>query len=174
MRRLGAILAILFALPVLAQNQSGGTATTLQIDPLVQQTMTSWKVPGLAIAVVQNDRVVYLKALGVKEIGKDDPITPDTLFEIGSTSKAFTSTSLAMLADEKKLSWDDPVHKHVPYFHLSDPCADAMVTIRDIASHHTGLGTHDELWDFTLWPREQVLRSVATLPLTRPFRSAYI
>jgi len=136
--------------------------------------MTSWNVPGLAIAIVQNDRVVYLKAAGVKELGKPDPITPDTLFEIGSTSKAFTSTSLAMLVDQKKLSWDDPVHNYVPYFHLSDPCADAMVTIRDIASHHTGLGTHDELWDFTLWPREQVLRSVATLKLTRPFRSAYI
>src|SRR4029077_14859011 len=99
----------------------------------------------------QNDRVVYAKGFGVREIGKPDPVTADTLFEIASTTKAFTTAALAMLVDQKKLDWDDPVRKYVEYFHLADPCADSLVTVRDIVSHRTGLSRHDELWDYTDW-----------------------
>src|SRR5438128_11055907 len=163
MRRVTFIL-LFIALPLSAQQN---------FDKLSSDTMSAWKVPGLAIAVVQNDRVVYMNAFGVKEIGKNDPVTPDTLFEIASTTKAFTTTAVAMLVDQKKLHWDDPVHKYVEYFHLDDPCADAMVTLRDIASHRTGLSRHDGLWDYTDWTREQVIRSVASVKLTKSFRSAY-
>ncbi|HEY6844541.1 MAG TPA: serine hydrolase, partial [Thermoanaerobaculia bacterium] len=137
-------------------------------------TMASWKIPGLAIAVVQNDHVVYMKAFGVKELGNNDPVTPDTLFEIASTTKAFTATALAMLADQKKLSWDDPVHNYVPYFHLDDPCTDALVTVRDIASHHTGVSANDILWDFTAWPREQVIRALGKVKPATSIRGAYL
>ena len=159
------ILAFLVAFPLVAQQN---------FDKLATDTMSSWKIPGLAIVVVQNDRVVYMNAFGVKEIGKSDPVTPDTLFEIASTTKAFTATAIAMLVDQKKVDWDDPVHKYVEYFHLSDPCADSMVPVRDIASHRTGLSSHDDLWDFTDWTREQVIRSVATVKPTRSFRSGYL
>ena len=159
------IFAFLFAFPLLAQQD---------FDKLATDTMSTWKVPGLAIAVVQNDRVIYMNAFGTKEIGKSDPVTPDTLFEIASTSKAFTATSIAMLVDQKKADWDDPVHKYVEYFHLEDPCADSMVTVRDIASHRTGVSSHDGLWDFTDWTREQVIRSVASVKPSRSFRSAYL
>lgn len=142
-------------------------------DKLVADTMAAWRVPGVAVAIVQNDRVIYLKGFGVKEIGKPDAITPDTLFEIASTTKAFTTTAMAMLVDEKKIDWDEPVRKYVDYFHLDDSCADSLVTLRDIVSHRTGLSRHDELWDYTDWPREQVIRSMATVKLTKPFRSAY-
>src|SRR5262249_59622518 len=104
-----------------------------------------WKIPGLAVVVVQNDHVVYMNAFGVKEIGKSDPVTPDTLFEIASTSKAFTATSLAMLVDQKKLDWDEPVSKYVPYFHLNDPFAAETVTVRDITSHRTRVSPHDDV-----------------------------
>ena len=145
-----------------------------QYDDLANATRTAWRLPGLAVAVVQNDRVVYLKTFGVKEIGKLDPITPDTLFEIASTSKAFTTTAMAMLIDEKKMSWDDPVRKHLEYFHLADPCADSTVTLRDIVSHRTGLSRHDELWDYNPpATREQIIRQVATVKLSKPIRSAY-
>jgi len=143
------------------------------IDKPVAGTMAAWHMPGFAVAVVQNDRVVYLKGFGVKQIGGNDPITPDTLFEIASDTKAFTATAMAMLADQKKLDWDDPVRKYVEYFHLDDPCADSLVTLRDIVSHRTGLSRHDELWDFTDWPRERVIRAISAVKLTRPIRSAY-
>ncbi|HKB79891.1 MAG TPA: serine hydrolase [Thermoanaerobaculia bacterium] len=134
------------------------------VDKLAADTIAAWKFPGVAIAIVQNDKVVYLEGFGV---------TPDTLFEIASDTKAFTATAMAMLVDEKKLDWDDPVHNSVEYFHLDDPCADSMVTIRDILSHRTGLARHDELWDYTDWSREQVIRAIGKVPLTKSFRSAY-
>src|SRR5579859_3360377 len=145
-----------------------------QYDDLVNATMQQWHLPGLVVAVVQNDRVVYMKVAGVKEIGKPDPITPDTLFEIASTTKAFTTTAMAMLVDEKKMSWDDPVRKHLEYFHLDDPCADATVTLRDIVSHRTGLARHDELWDYNPpATREQIIREAGMLKLSYPIRSMY-
>jgi len=134
MRRLATILAFFLAFPLAAQQN---------FDKLATDAMASWKIPGLAVAVVQNDRVVYMNAFGVKEIGKSDAITPNTLFEIASTSKAFTATSVAMLVDQKKLDWDDPVSKWVPYFHLNDACADELVTVRDILTHRTGVSSHD-------------------------------
>ncbi len=150
------------------------SSASAQYDDLVSATYTKWQIPAVVVAVVQNDRVVYLKALGVKELGKPDPVTPDTLFEIGSTTKAFTTTAMAMLVDDKKMTFDDPVRKHLEYFHLSDPCADALVTMRDITSHRTGLSRHDELWDYdNVATREQIIRTMATEKLTKPFRSAY-
>lgn len=134
------------------------------VDRLVQDTMARWKVPAMSVAIVENDRVVYLKGFNA---------TPDTLFQIGSCTKAFTTTAMAMLVDEKKMSWDDPVRKYLEYFHLSDPCADSMVTLRDIVSHRTGLSRHDEIWDFTAQTREQVIRDMAFVKLTKPLRSAY-
>jgi len=165
MRRLANIVAFLLAFPLFAQQN---------FDKLATDTMASWKIPGLAVVVVQNDRVVYMNAFGVKEIGKSEPVTPDTLFEIASTSKAFTATSLAMLVDQKKLDWDDPVSKWVPYFHLNDPCADELVTVRDIVTHRTGVSSHDEVWDYTDFSREQVIRSLASVKQTRPIRSGYL
>ncbi len=143
------------------------------VDRIVQDTMKAWKVPGAAVAIVQDDRVVYAKGFGVKELGKPDGVTPDTLFAIASNSKAFTTASMAILVDEKKMSWDDPVRKYVDYFHLDDPCADSLVTLRDIVSHRTGLSRHDELWDNSTLSREQVIRAVGHLRLSKPIRTAY-
>lgn len=146
---------------------------TRAIDSLMQRTIEAWNVPGAAIAIVQNDRVVYVKGFGVKELGGTDKVTPDTLFQIASTSKAFTSTALAMLATDGKLSFDDPVRKHVEYFRLGDACADANVMLRDIVSHRTGAARHDELWDDTELTREDVIRAMAHFELSRPFRTTY-
>lgn len=168
MRIVRALALLLLAPALLAQS-----IDTAAVDRLARETMTQWKVPGLAIAVVQNDKVVYAKGFGTRELGGSATVTPDTLFQIGSTTKAFTTTALAMLVDEKKVDWDDPIRKHVEYFHLSDPCADSLVTVRDAVSHRSGLSRHDELWDYTTMSREQVLRSVATVKLTKPIRTTW-
>jgi len=142
-------------------------------DKFASDTMTTWRYPGMAIAIVQNDRVVYAKGFGVKEIGKSDRVSADTLFQIGSTSKAFTTTAMAMLVDEKKVDWDDPVRKHLEYFHLADPCADALVTLRDLVSHRTGVSRHDELWDNSSFSREEVIRRTGDVKLSKPIRTTY-
>src|SRR5947209_18341212 len=149
-------------------------AAAQNFDKAAREAMAAWHFPALAMAVVQDDKVVFLKAYGVKELGKPEPASVDTLFQIGSTTKAFTTTAMAMLVDEKKLNWDDPVRQHLEYFHLGDACADSLVTLRDIVSHRTGLSRHDELWDYNPdATREQVIRSIATVKLTKPIRTTY-
>jgi CubicO group peptidase (beta-lactamase class C family) len=165
-------ITVVFAL-LLAQAAVAADLDTRAVDRMVEDTLRAWKVPGAAVAIVKGDRVVYLRAFGVREIGKPDPVTPDTLFGIASTSKAFTTATMAILVDEKKMNWDDPVRKYLPYFHLDDACADSLVTLRDIASHRTGVSRHDELWDNTPLSREEVIRRVGSFKLSKPFRSAY-
>src|SRR5437016_222298 len=116
MRRPLAALLFLLATPLLAQSIDVAT-----IDRLANETMIAWRAPAIAVVVVQDDRVIAAKAYGVKEIGKPDRVTADTLFELGSTTKAFTSTAMAMLVGEKQLTWDEAVHDVLPRFRLADP-----------------------------------------------------
>ncbi|HEX3068843.1 MAG TPA: serine hydrolase [Thermoanaerobaculia bacterium] len=143
------------------------------IEKDVRDTMAAWHLPGLAIAIVQNDRVIFVKGYGIKEIGKSDPVTADTLFEIGSTTKAFTATAMAMLADEKKLSWDDPVRNYVAGFHISDACTDSLITLRDIASHRSGVARHDELWDDSDFSRDELIKRIGAMKISKPVRTSY-
>ena len=109
-------------------------------------TMDEWKVPGLALAVVKDDQVVHLKGYGLRDREQQLPVTPTTLFPIASISKSFTATGLGMLADAKKLDWDQPVREIVPEFLLKDPVASDHATTRDLVTHRTGLPRHDRVW----------------------------
>ena len=145
---------------------------TAAIDKAIQAGMKAWKIPGVAVAVVQGDEV-YLRGYGVKEIGTDDPITPNTLFAIASMTKAFTTACMAILVDEGKMSWDDHPRKHLPYFKLSDPHADAQVTMRDLVSHRTGMPRHDALWGVEERDAEEIVRRYGLAPKSTSFRSTY-
>jgi CubicO group peptidase (beta-lactamase class C family) len=143
------------------------------VDAAVREAMKAWQVPGAAVAVVRDGETVYAKGFGVRSVDARDPVTPDTLFPIGSCSKSFTTTSLALLVDEGKVGWDDPVRKHLPWFRLSDPLADKEVRLRDLLCHRTGLAGHDLLWYRAPWGPEERVRRAGLLPLDRPFRSAF-
>jgi CubicO group peptidase (beta-lactamase class C family) len=140
-----------------------------RIDALVLEALKSWDVPGVAVVVVTPDRTLHLKGYGYRELG-GQPVTPDTVFPMASCTKAFTTALVARLADKGKLSWDDPVRKHLYDFHLSDPAADSLVSLRDLGSHRTGVGAHDLLWYRAPWSQEEMVRRVGRLPLNRPFR----
>jgi len=157
------------ALPAAAPAQAVDAAA---VDRVVQDALKAWEVPGAAVAIVRDDKVVYLKGHGVRELG-GKPVTPDTVFAIASLTKAFTTTAMAMLVDEGKMKWDDPVRKHVPFFRLADPLADQGVTLRDLVCHRTGVGRHDLLWLKAPWTLEDTVRRVAFVPPTFAFRSAY-
>src|SRR5258708_6470560 len=148
-------------------------AQGLAIDAHAKRTMEQWKLPGLALVVVHKNKLVYLKGFGVRELGKPEPVSPDTVFPIASCTKSFTTLAMGMLADENKLDWDDPVRKHVPYFHLADPLADASVNLRDLVTHRTGVASHDLLWYSTPWTLEERIRRAGKLPLDQPFRAAF-
>lgn len=147
--------------------------TRPSIDSVVAQTMKAWQVPGLALVIVRDDRVVHLKGYGVRELGKPAPVTADTVFPIASCTKPFTTLAMGMLVDDGKLGWDDPVRKHLSYFHLADPCADAAVTLRDLLTHRTGVGGHDLIWYGSGWPLEQRIKHAGKLDLAIPFRSGF-
>src|SRR5216683_314992 len=110
------------------------------IDAIIHEALKFWHVPGVAVGIVQDDKVIYLKGHGLKEVGKKDPVTPDTIFPLASCTKAFTTTAMAMLVDEGKMNWDVPVPIHVEFLHLAAPSADALVTLRVLVRHGTGVG----------------------------------
>jgi CubicO group peptidase (beta-lactamase class C family) len=167
-RYLWVLILLTYPVPVLAQ-----AFDTAAVDAIVQEGLKVWQVPGAAVAIVKGDEVIYLKGHGIRQVGGDQPVTPDTVFAIASTTKAFTATAAALLVDDGKLKWDDPVRKHLPTFQLADPLASEQVTIRDLLCHRTGLGRHDLLWIGSPWGREELLRRISQVKLSQPFRSAY-
>ncbi|HTU91683.1 MAG TPA: serine hydrolase [Gemmataceae bacterium] len=143
------------------------------VDDLVQRTLKHWNVPGVAVAIVRGDKVIYLRGHGVRSVEDGGKITEDTLFPIASCTKSFTTTAMALLVDEGKMSWDDPPRKFVPYFRLSDPLVDREVTLRDLVTHRTGLRDHLLLWYRSPWTPEERIRRFGLLPLDRPFRTTF-
>jgi CubicO group peptidase (beta-lactamase class C family) len=161
----------LIVLTILAGSAPAQQTDTL--DSLLKDAVSTFQVPGLAVAVVREEEVLYLKGVGVRKINTTDPVTPDTLFSIASLTKAFTAASLGVLVDEGKAGWDDPVRKHLPWFHLSDPLADRDVTLRDLLCHRTGLSRHDLLWQNAPWSVEETVKRMAHLEPDLSFRSTY-
>jgi CubicO group peptidase (beta-lactamase class C family) len=144
------------------------------LDASINSSMKDWKVPGAAVAIVRDQSVVYMKGFGVREMGKSDPVTPDTLFDIGSCTKAFTSAAIAILVDEGKMQWDGKVNEYIPFFHLQDSLADENVTIRDLLTHRTGVPPTDLLW--YVYPdasREQLIRRLAAAHPNAGFRTKF-
>jgi CubicO group peptidase (beta-lactamase class C family) len=161
------------ALLLTAARLFGQSIDSVAVDTIVRDALAASHTPGAGVAIVKDDRVAYLKGHGVRELGGSQPVTPDSLFCVGSLTKAFTTTGIAMLVDDGKMSWDDPVRKHLDYFHLSDPLADANVTLRDLLTHRTGLGTHDFLWMYAPWTLEESIRRIGMVAPSYSFRSTY-
>src|SRR5258706_12304088 len=114
-------------------------------DAYVAKAVTDWRVPGLAIVVVKDDSVVFIKGYGVRELGKPDPVTVHTRFGNMSTTKAFTGMLVAMLADSGKLSFDDPVTKYEPEGQFADPYVTPEIRVRDLLTQRVGFGGPDDL-----------------------------
>ena len=144
-----------------------------EFDEYVNKALKDWGVPGVAIAIVKDDRVVLAKGYGVRELNKATPVDENTLFAIGSSSKAFTAASIAMLVDEGKLKWDDPAIKHLPGFQLFDPYSTRELTVSDLLSHRSGLARGDLLWYGSSYDRSEVLRRVRYLKPSWSLRARY-
>ena len=142
-------------------------------DDYVNKALRDWEVPGLAIAIVKDDRIVLAKGYGVRKLGDPTPVNERTLFAIGSSSKAFTAASVAMLVDEGKLKWDDPATKYLPGFETFDPYVTRELTVRDLLSHRSGLERGDLLWYGTEYDRDEILRRARYLKPTWSLRSTF-
>lgn len=165
------LLVLFVFVPARAQD---GKTLEADLDALAREAQKAWQVPGFSVVVIKDDKVVLLKGYGVRQNGKQQAVTPDTIFSIGSLTKAMTATALAKLVEQGKVKWDDPVRKHVPFFRLSDPLAERDVTIRDLLCHRCGLGKHDFLWYGAPWTLEDSVRRMAHLDFEKPFRSTYV
>lgn len=143
------------------------------LDRYIEQAMRAWEVPGLAIAVVKDDSVVWARGFGVTELGGTSPVDENTLFAIASTSKAFTAAALGMLVDEEALDWDDRVTEHLPWFELQDPYVTRALTVRDLLTHRVGVGRYDNLWIAAPFDRHEILERARHLPTIAGFRDRY-
>ena len=146
------------------------------LDGYAARVLKEFEVPGLAVAIVKDGKVLLAKGYGVRKLGDPTPVDEKTLFGIASNTKAFTAAALAILVDQGKLSWDDPVIKHLPQFAMYDPYVTREMTIRDLLVHRSGLGlgAGDLLW----WPatdytREEIVGRLRFVKPATSFRSRY-
>ncbi len=135
----------------------------------------AWPVPGFSVAIVKDGRVVFEKGYGVRDAARGGSVDEHTMYAIASNSKAFTAAALATQVDEGRLSWDDRVVDHLPWFELYDPYVSREMRIRDLLSHRAGLGTYsgDLLWYGTPYTAEDIVRRARHLPPAYPFRAGY-
>lgn len=145
------------------------------LDNYIQKGLKEWNLPGLALVIVKNGKVVWMKGYGVRDIESKKPVDENTLFMIASNTKLFTGSSLAMLETEGKISLDDPITRYFPDYRLYDSTSTKLVTIRDMLSHHIGTKTFEG--DFTFWnttlSREEIMRRMRFLKPPFHFRQEY-
>jgi CubicO group peptidase (beta-lactamase class C family) len=143
------------------------------LDEAIGKMMKAHQVPGVAVAVVKDDKVVLARGYGVRELGKTAPVDADTLFAIGSCTKAFTATSVALLVDDGKLKWDDKVIDHLPDFRMYDPYVARELTVRDLLAHRCGLVRHDLMWINSPFTRAEMLKRFRHIKPDFSFRGKF-
>ncbi|HUU20955.1 MAG TPA: serine hydrolase domain-containing protein, partial [Phycisphaerae bacterium] len=139
----------------------------------VPRAMKAWSVPGMAVAAVQGRRCVMAEGFGLRDRKRRLPVTPRTLFGIGSVTKAFTATAVGILVDEGRLTWDTPVREVLEGFRLQDRVATERTTPRDLLCHRTGLPRHDNAWYGLTLSRRQLFARLRHLPPSKDFRSGW-
>jgi len=192
MRRLlggaAALAALTFAVPAGAQDQADvppplAVATPVsqaqidaavgQLDAIAQRLMARTGVPGMSIAVVHADRLVYAKGFGVRSTATNAPVDADTVFQLASVSKPLGASVVARAVGRRVVAWDDLVTEHLPWFKLRNPSTTRQLTIADLYAHRSGLPDHaGDLLEDLGYDRTQILRRLRYLPLT-PIRSRY-
>jgi CubicO group peptidase (beta-lactamase class C family) len=176
-----------FSLPAFARNDSNAVpksagrknhATVPKpaldgFDDFMAQVLKDWKVPGVAVGVVQNGKMILLQGYGYRDVEKQLPVTPNTLFAVGSITKSFTVTLLGMEMDEGKVDWDKPVRNYLPDFRMYDPVLSEQMLVRDLITHRSGLPRHDMVWYSSDFTREDLLRRLEFLEPNKPLRSRF-
>ncbi len=142
-------------------------------DAVIEKAIKDFKVPGLAIAVVKDGEVIYAKGFGQRDIEKNLPVTPRTLFAIGSCTKAFTTFVMGTLVEEGKLEWDRPMRSYLPGFRMSDPIATESITPRDLVTHRSGLPKHELVWLNSRLTGKDLVPRLVYLEATEPLRSKF-
>jgi CubicO group peptidase (beta-lactamase class C family) len=159
-----------------AERREADAATAAALDSIrsfLPKALKQWNVPGLAIAIVRGDRVILSEGFGLRDVEGNLPVTPNTLFAIGSSTKAFTAYILGTLVAEGKLDWDKPVITYLPEFKLKDEYATTHITARDLLTHVSGLPRHDMLWYGSSLSRRELFDRLRYLEPTADLRTRW-
>ncbi len=147
----------------------------LNIEKIISEVQSTFKVPAISVAIVGNDQIDFARGFGSLSVQNDQPVDEHTIFALASISKSTASAALAILVDEEKLSWDDPVRKFLPEFSLYDPFVDREIQVRDLLIHNSGLPevSGGTIWYDSKFSRKEVIHRLRFLKPGTSFRSAY-
>jgi CubicO group peptidase (beta-lactamase class C family) len=159
---------------VLASSASAGADDWKRLDAFVENGMDLWNVPGMAVTVVSGNAVLYQQGFGQTAVDGGKKIDEHTLFANASTTKAMVAAGILMLADEGKLTLDDPIIKHIPELHFNNPLLTSQLTIRDLLVHRTGLPSTDGWTFFQDMPLEEQIDRLSRVPVAAPLRTRHI
>ncbi len=167
-------LLLVIALPIIFFVQKNENEIQ-KIDRVTQKVFDQFNPTGLSVAIVQNGNIIYDKALGYKNAEKIKFLDKNDIFNIASCTKAFTAAAIGKLVQDELISWDDKVIDYLPEFKLKDECVTKNLTIKDILTHRSGLGTFygDLLWYHTTYSNDEILHRMKHLPITKQFRAEY-
>lgn len=178
MYRLHALLFFILIQPILSYGSNMNQIIELnidkqEVDTLVSQSLNTFQIPGVAIGIIANNKILLSKGYGFCSLDERSPITAETPFPIGSCTKAFTTLALSQLVEKGLISWNDPVKKHLPEFTLKDEYATRYSTIKDLATHRTGMPRHDLIWYQSIFSPKQILERLKYLDLSYGFRNEF-
>ncbi|MDK2952233.1 MAG: hypothetical protein PWQ77_1898 [Kosmotogales bacterium] len=143
-------------------------------DNYVQNNMEKWMIPGMAVGIVADGELIFAKGYGVKDIDLDEAVTPETIFQIGSTSKAFTSFLVGQLVDEGVINWKDKVVDHFPEFQMYDPWVTSNFLIEDLMAQHSGLPPYSgDLASILNFSRDEIIEKIRLIPPENTFRTDF-
>jgi CubicO group peptidase (beta-lactamase class C family) len=160
--------------PAAPAQQPRDAAVARDLDGFIRKGMRQWEIPGLSVAVVHGDSVVLLRGYGVRRLDQPGAVDSRTLFGMMSTTKALTTTAVAMLVDDGRLGWDDPVTRWVPEFAMPDPYVTRELTVEDLLTHRGGLGNADLLWLRGDLSQAEIFRRVRLLRPAYSLRSDFV
>jgi CubicO group peptidase (beta-lactamase class C family) len=170
-----AFLALALALSLPAQTPDSATTAKLEdFDAWMTQTLKDWNVPGIGVAIVVGDKLVFAKGYGYRDYGQKLPFTPNTLYQIASNSKLFTAVAAGLLVEEGKLTWDKPVRESVPSIQFSNDSLNSTVTLRDMLSHRTGITRHDTIWYQAPDSRRELFGKLKYMEPKEPPRTVFL
>lgn len=158
----------------IAQTDSTVNKNLIGLDEKITKIMADWKAVGCAVGIVKNGKVIYTKGFGYRDLYKKLPVTPQTLFPIGSNTKLFTATAIGLLVNDKKIEWDKPIKQLIPEIEFNSDILNNNVTIRDMLSHRTGIASPDFLWFGYDYTQKEIFNKIKFIKSDVGFREAMI
>ncbi|MEK6302364.1 MAG: serine hydrolase [Acidobacteriota bacterium] len=169
------VLAFALAIPVHAQENGVDVSQKLQgFDAFMEKTLKDWNAPGIGVGIVVNDKLVFARGYGYRDVEKKSPITSRTMFPIASNTKLFTAVAAGFLVEEGKLTWDRPIRESVPSIEFYDNALNNTVTLRDMLAHRTGITRHDSIWYKSDYSTKELFQRLKYLEPKEPPRQLFL